>query len=457
MEPLTFTEPVTLTQPKTQVNLDFTPLKAAALAAEEARRLLKSCTSSPSSSSPLSLSPPVVRRKSTTPPVRRSVSARAFSPSASPKTSALCSDQSIDRGSTDCLGFGSREGSVPILPTPRRRDLPCEATSQVQLDMQPMSPSRRQPNSGGCVPLSPPPPPSLSEHTGEVAFRRLQDKVTSLEQLLYSNKSDLESRLEVVENDLASLAEVAEKQLRGLRLQVEAQVARNLQPLSFPEEFKELSSRVSALEQIDPVVGRFEGDCSKEIEVLVEKIERLEQEARGDDGWNSKLEEHKVLITGLRSKLESQESLRLEFGERFRQDVDTRHRELRQTLLQALTSLQDFGDRLKAIEAETPQRNFIIEDELENKDELENDRPRLGSFVIEDNSQVDCRSTGLKAVELLSNSIVEDQMREERNLPRRQPFKVPVKSYSSSAEAYREDEANVIEILSPGQMTPEWG
>lgn len=53
---------------------------------------------------------------------------------------------------------------------------------------------------------------------------------------------------------------------------------------------------------------------ARKVSDLAERARRLEQEARGEHGWGSRLEEHEVRLQGLRAKLDGQEPPRGEEG-----------------------------------------------------------------------------------------------------------------------------------------------
>merc|ERR1712174_81551 len=64
------------------------------------------------------------------------------------------------------------------------------------------------------------------------------------------------------------------------------------------------------------------------LEETVQKLERLCNEAHGDKGWESKLEQHEVRLTGLRTRLDAQEEHYSHFDERVRQDWEARFEQL---------------------------------------------------------------------------------------------------------------------------------
>lgn len=88
----------------------------------------------------------------------------------------------------------------------------------------------------------------------------------------------------------------------------------------------------------------------RQLESVTSKTDRLEQEARGDRGWDSRLEEHEVRIQGLRAKLDSQEIGLTAFSDRSRCEWEARFQQLRQLIQERNKEWLANASRVDAIE-----------------------------------------------------------------------------------------------------------
>lgn len=85
-------------------------------------------------------------------------------------------------------------------------------------------------------------------------------------------------------------------------------------------------------------------DSEQDLNSVTEKLGYLEHEAFGEKGWGSRLEEHEVRLTSIRSKVDSQETQQSELHSRVRGDLDSRLDELQHAMQDVSKQLASYGD-----------------------------------------------------------------------------------------------------------------
>lgn len=90
-------------------------------------------------------------------------------------------------------------------------------------------------------------------------------------------------------------------------------------------------------------------NLEREINNVAERVARLEQEAHGEHGWGSRLEEHEVRLQGLRTKMNGQDEHFSDLSERARSNWERRFEQLRATIHERHGDSLASGERLNAL------------------------------------------------------------------------------------------------------------
>jgi len=94
----------------------------------------------------------------------------------------------------------------------------------------------------------------------------------------------------------------------------------------------------------------------------IQKLDRLFKETHGDRGWEARLEEHEVRLTGLRARLDGQEEHYSHFDERFRHDWEARFEQLRKCIQDTATRHHQSSEHLEKLSRRADDVDQALED-----------------------------------------------------------------------------------------------
>jgi len=179
---------------------------------------------------------------------------------------------------------------------------------------------------------------AVEEKQSSARFRQMEQRLIDFEQQvqdLNAAKSlevphDLQKRIQSLEETEPRLAEI--------QARVEALEEPRLNG-SVMEE-KENPTRVWQMEQ--------------RLADIVQQVDQLATEARGEGGWGALIQEHEVRINSLKCKLQSQDTSVQTLEERMRQDFEGRLERLRKNMQEMSASNHDIHARMEVLSKQEP-------------------------------------------------------------------------------------------------------
>lgn len=198
---------------------------------------------------------------------------------------------------------------------------------------------------------------------GETSQARLQDNSSALRGLSYKVQSH-SRRADLADVRLAELRRELRDELHVKIADLEVQLkatSSTCQSLLMSRD--ELEQRVGAIEDAqnaaqgvahdesgnDTEAHVLQIDLSKRFEDISQKVERLSSESQGDHGWRSKLEEHEVRLSSLRSKLDTLEMHKGGVEERMHKDLDTQAEQIRKFMHEAVNQRLESHERIEEL------------------------------------------------------------------------------------------------------------